>query len=222
MGRYPDRGFFRFRGRLEPLPLALLMATATISAESVLPTERLSTDRTDCGKLYTHTLGELFREYEKRLLGFIRRKSGLKTDAAEEIAQETWLEVHRCWQRFDPARASFATWLFMKAKDKISARLTRRQVKSHSIWKKDGELNETGLEVELPPDELLEHDELRAKVQAGIESLSQIEQQIAQEVCLNGGKIKETAEKLGLSMFAAERRIKRVYRRLAIFFRETG
>jgi RNA polymerase sigma-70 factor (ECF subfamily) len=54
--------------------------------------------------------GELVRRYEHRLLGVIRRFVD-RPDAAEDLAQETFLRVYQRLDQFDPSRR-FGPWLF--------------------------------------------------------------------------------------------------------------
>lgn len=54
--------------------------------------------------------GELVRRYERRLVGVIRRFVD-RPDAAEDLAQETFLRVYQRLDQFDPSRR-FGPWLF--------------------------------------------------------------------------------------------------------------
>jgi RNA polymerase sigma-70 factor (ECF subfamily) len=54
--------------------------------------------------------GELVQRYERRLLGVIRRFVD-RPEAAEDLAQETFLRVYQRLDQFDPSRR-FGPWLF--------------------------------------------------------------------------------------------------------------
>ncbi|GGF47263.1 RNA polymerase sigma factor [Azorhizobium oxalatiphilum] len=70
----------------------------------------------------------LFRHFAPRLKTFLMR-SGLSATAAEEIAQETMLNVWRKAAYFDPAKAGAATWIFTIARNlKIDALRRERPV----------------------------------------------------------------------------------------------
>lgn len=58
----------------------------------------------------------LFRHFAPRLKTFLTR-SGLPTNTAEELAQETMINVWRKASYFDPARAGVATWIFTIARN---------------------------------------------------------------------------------------------------------
>lgn len=55
-------------------------------------------------------LGELVRRHQGRVLKIAYRTLG-KWDLAEDVAQETFLRVHRAARRYKP-KAKFTTWLY--------------------------------------------------------------------------------------------------------------
>ena len=55
-------------------------------------------------------LGELARRHQKRILELAYRTLG-SWDLAEDVAQETFLRVHRAAKRYKPT-AKFTTWLY--------------------------------------------------------------------------------------------------------------
>ena len=57
---------------------------------------------------------ELLARHGPRLLAFLRRRTG-SDDAAEDVAQEVWVAVHRHLQRYDPRRP-FRAWLYAIAR----------------------------------------------------------------------------------------------------------
>jgi RNA polymerase sigma-70 factor (ECF subfamily) len=69
-------------------------------------------------------LGELYGRYERRLYGLGLKLLGDQS-LAEELVQETFLRVWRNASRFDPARASVATYIFTIAR-RIAIDLWRR------------------------------------------------------------------------------------------------
>ncbi len=59
----------------------------------------------------TATLDDLVRDHERRLYGFFRAR--VRDDsAADDLAQETWVEVLRHGETFDPERGTF--WTFTR------------------------------------------------------------------------------------------------------------
>ncbi len=56
-------------------------------------------------------LGDLIRQYQARLCGFFRARTR-NNAIADDLVQETWLEVMRHWKSFDPNKGSF--WTFTR------------------------------------------------------------------------------------------------------------
>lgn len=71
--------------------------------------------------------GELVRRYEHRLLAVIRRFVD-RPDAAEDLAQETFLRVYQRLDQFDPSRR-FGPWLFQ-----IGVNLTLDWLRRRRRW----------------------------------------------------------------------------------------
>ncbi len=71
----------------------------------------------------------LYDRYDRAVFGFIRRLLGAPhAAAAEDLHQETWLAVSRNAAAFDPARASFAAWVFAIARNKVFDHYRRQKV----------------------------------------------------------------------------------------------
>ena len=75
-----------------------------------------------------HAFARLYDRYDRPCFGFIRRTLAAHADAADDIHQETWLSVSRNAASFDPAKASFAAWLFAIARNKVWDHLRRQKV----------------------------------------------------------------------------------------------
>ena len=76
-----------------------------------------------------HAFARLYDRYDRAAFSLIRRLLGAgHADAAEDIHQETWIAVSRNAASFDPARASFATWLFTIARRKVWDHFRRQKV----------------------------------------------------------------------------------------------
>ncbi len=67
----------------------------------------------------------LYDRYAHRLLGLIVRILGIRGDA-EDVLQETFLQVWRTAGRFDPAKAPPDVWLLLLARSRALDRLRRR------------------------------------------------------------------------------------------------
>lgn len=51
-----------------------------------------------------------------------------QTQAAEDVVQETFLRAHKARQRFDPAKASFGTWLYQIALNYCRSHLRKKRL----------------------------------------------------------------------------------------------
>jgi RNA polymerase sigma-70 factor (ECF subfamily) len=61
--------------------------------------------------------GELFRRYERRVWGFLLRRTG-SPEQADDLFQETFLRLHRFRDTFQP-EGSFSHWLFQIARNVV-------------------------------------------------------------------------------------------------------
>lgn len=76
-----------------------------------------------------HAFARLYDRYDRACFHFIRRLlGGAHADAAEDLCQETWIAVSRNAASFDPAKASFAAWLFTIARHKTFDHFRRQRV----------------------------------------------------------------------------------------------
>ena len=73
--------------------------------------------------------GRLFRRYASRVLGFLVQRLG-RRDVAEEVLQEVFLEAWRGAGKFDPARASFQSWIFLLARSRALDRIRSSRSRS--------------------------------------------------------------------------------------------
>jgi RNA polymerase sigma factor (sigma-70 family) len=76
-----------------------------------------------------HAFARLYDRYDRACFQFIRRLLGAAhDDVAEDLHQETWIAVSKNAASFDPAKASFAAWLFTIARHKTFDHFRRQKV----------------------------------------------------------------------------------------------
>lgn len=76
-----------------------------------------------------HAFARLYDRYDRACFHLIRRLlGGAHADAAEDLCQETWIAVSKNGASFDPAKASFAAWLFTIARNKVFDHFRRQRV----------------------------------------------------------------------------------------------
>ncbi|HET9160216.1 MAG TPA: sigma-70 family RNA polymerase sigma factor, partial [Caulobacteraceae bacterium] len=76
-----------------------------------------------------HAFARLYDRYDRPCFRFVCRLLGAaQTQAAEDLHQETWIAVSRNAASFDPAKASFAAWLYTIARHKTFDHFRRQKV----------------------------------------------------------------------------------------------
>lgn len=124
----------------------------------------------------SEAFGTLLRRYEGELYGFLRRFTG-NAALAEDVFQDTFLQVHLSAGMFDPTR-NFRPWLFTVASNKARDALRKRKRKSAApLDASPASLETEGTYADLmpsdvpPPSEDLLNQEQRAAVQTIVDSL---------------------------------------------------
>ena len=121
----------------------------------------------------------LVRRHSRELFQFVLRFTGDST-AAEDVVQDSFLQVHHSAQSFDPARR-FKPWLFTiaanKARDSLRRRTRRREVPFDATIGGEGSgsggkfLDLLATDDAAAPEEELQADENRQLVRQIIESM---------------------------------------------------
>ncbi len=152
---------------------------------------------------------ELFRRYNKRIIGFcFQRLAGVPAarELAEDLAQETWIRVKRGIATFcEQETCRFSTWVFRIAKRVlISANRYRKADKRDPGTEivpldHDGE-DEQVMDRHAPTP--LEHalaEEFERRLRRAIEQLPEDERAVIRLRYVDGLTVKETAGTLGLT-----------------------
>jgi RNA polymerase sigma-70 factor (ECF subfamily) len=150
----------------------------------------------------------LFAHFAPRVKTFMLR-AGANAAQAEELAQETLLTVWRKADRFDPARATAAAWIFTVARNLRIDRLRRE-------WRDtagDGEIPEIADETEAP-DIRLSGDQRDARVRAAMTRLSAEQARVIELSFFQDMPHAEIARALGLPLGTVKSRIRLAMTRL--------
>lgn len=148
---------------------------------------------------------ELVTRHRGRIYGMIRQM--VKNDAdAWDLSQESFIKAWKALPRFE-AKAKFSTWLYRIAHNTVYDWLRRRRPES------GGELNDevfgedridpaslTTPSTDRRPDESLEGDELRDKIEAALEKLSPEHREAVVLKDAHGLAYKEIAEVMKCSI----------------------
>lgn len=137
-------------------------------------------------------LRTLYRRYGGELYGFARNALG-DPGLAEEVVQDAFTSVWRHADRFDPERASFRTWLYELARNRIVDLRRRSAVRPQLAEREhDGELAQL--------DESLEQAALRWQVGAALARLSPEHREVIRLAHFESLSLREIAAALGLPL----------------------
>jgi len=84
-----------------------------------------------------HAFGELVRQHQAALRGFLRRLTGGQQALADDLAQEAFLEAYRSLARFN-GESTFGTWLHGIAYNRF--RSARRRQRETVEWTDEAEM----------------------------------------------------------------------------------
>lgn len=166
--------------------------------------------------------GELVTRYEKKVYALTLRMCKNPDDAAE-AAQEAFLSA---WQglKFFRGEASFSTWLYRLASNACVDHLRREQRRQAASGPSlDDE--ETYIEAVSPadgPQELAERAELRAQIEAGLQSLTPEHREVLILRELHQLTYEEIARTLDLDSGTVRSRISRGRKQLRNFLLRLG
>ena len=167
----------------------------------------------DADLLRAHGAGDpqafarLYDRYDRACFQFIRRLLGTPHgDAAEDLHQETWIAVSRNAAAFDPARASFAAWLYAIARNKTFDHFRRQKLTVLATASDDA-----AMAVSDPgptPLEQVQSRELAEEIVAAVEALP-LEQRAAFVMFADGGlSLEEIAEVTQVTAETAKSRLR--------------
>lgn len=158
-----------------------------------------------------HAFARLYDRYDRACFQFIRRLLGVaQADAAEDLHQETWIAVSKNAAGYDPAKASFAAWLFTIARHRTFDHFRRRKVTILASGS-DAHLTEATMLIADPgqtPLDQVQSREQAAQIVAALEALP-LEQRGVFVMFADGGlSLDEIANATGVSVETAKSRLR--------------
>ncbi|WP_061217660.1 RNA polymerase sigma factor [Leptospira weilii] len=141
------------------------------------------------------------RNYEK-IYRFLLSK-GASKEEAEETCQETFIKVLNNWEKFDPSKGNETSWMLTIAKNQFLD-LIRKKGASEKR-----EVEDSHKVLEFISKKEIEYEEDKHQLDllnASVESLPHLEKTIIMLRFLEKYTIKETAEKLGISIRTVTRK----------------
>lgn len=143
---------------------------------------------------------ELFRDLAPRLRGFFRRAG--HTEDADELVQETMLRVWRSAARYDPSRASVASWVFTIARNLRIDRARRKRVQV---------VAEDPARVPDPdraPDEVAAAKQRAHAMQTAVEHLPEGQARVVRAVYFEHKTLKVVADELDIPLGTVKSRVR--------------
>jgi RNA polymerase sigma-70 factor (ECF subfamily) len=152
---------------------------------------------------------ELFRRFAPRVKGLLVRSLG--PTRAEEVAQDVMLRVWHNAPRYDPSRASPATWIFTIARNaRIDAirRVARAAPDPEDpMWVPAGEE---------PPDAAAARRATAERVRSALDELPANQLEVLDRAYLQGQSLSEVAEALSVPLGTVKSRVRLAMERLRL------
>ena len=158
-----------------------------------------------------------------RLLAFLRKATG-DAFAAEDLMQQTLLQMHRARGSFIPG-APVMPWSYAIARRLMTDRARRRRVERRLFSSASPDDERTMVEPTATTpaaDDLLHARRLARLVQQRIDALPELQRTAYQLLQQEGLSLKGAAERLGTSVTAVKLRAHRAYAALRTVVREVG
>lgn len=166
---------------------------------------------------------ELYEAVAPRLLRFLR-KATRDAATAEDLTQETLLQMHRARGAFIPG-APVMPWAFAIARRLMIDGARRRRLELRLFTHASADGNQVTYEpaaATASPDDLLQARRVLRRIQQRLDALPQAQRVAYHLVKQEGLSLRKAAEVLGTSVTAVKLRTHRVYVALRGAFREEG
>lgn len=166
--------------------------------------------------------GRLVRRYERELYGYLRRYVG-DDDLAEDVFQNTFVQVFLKIQQYEPGRAA-RPWIYAiatnQAIDALRRKARRADQRGDSVVAPDEDGEPRPLFELLPatgasPTDLAEQDEERLRVRAAVDRLPELLKQVILLAYFQGMKYRDAAEVLGIPVGTVKSRLHAAVTKLA-------
>lgn len=154
-----------------------------------------------------HAFARIYDRHDQACFRFIRRMLGpAHAGAAEDLHQETWLAISRHAGGFDPARSSFAGWLFTIARRKVWDHFRRQKVAVLAAAQADAAIDVP--DPDPTPLERVEAREVAERLVAVLEQLPLEQRGAFLMFTLGGLSLEEIAHSTGVSAETAKSRLR--------------
>ena len=150
----------------------------------------------------------LFEFFAPRLKSFMHRQ-GTDPDMAEEIVQETMVNVWRKARQFDPAKASVSTWVFTIARN-LRIDLLRKTNRPAP------DMNDPALvpDPEPRPHDVISREQEASRLRAAVANLPLEQQEVLRLAFFEEKAHPEVAQELGIPLGTVKSRIRLAFQRI--------
>ena len=147
---------------------------------------------------------EFYEEHAHELYGFVFRLVRGDPQTAADVFQDTWLDAISHIGQFDPKRGELHSWLFGIARRRVALHWRQRLARSGAARAAGGEIPIEVLDGAVVPDDVIEHLEQAAVVQASLLALSPERRQVLVEKYVEELSVAQIAARTGKSPKAVE------------------
>ena len=147
---------------------------------------------------------EFYDEHARDLYGFVFRLVRADPQTAADVFQDTWLDAISHIEQFDPQRGELQSWLFGIARRRVALHWRKRLTRSGTAIAAGGEMPTEVLDGAVVPDDVMEHLEQAAVVQASLLALPPERRQVLVEKYVDELSVAQIAARTGKSPKAVE------------------
>jgi len=137
---------------------------------------------------------QIYCEYYLRLVKYVRKKISSMQDA-EDIVQDTFAALYRNFDRFDPAKASVSTWVFVAVNNRLKNYYRDRK----SAVSLDDADNPIDIADENLIEQAIEFEETRKMLLEAIGRLNEKEQKIVRDTYFAKKASADIGAEMGMS-----------------------
>lgn len=147
---------------------------------------------------------EFYEMHVRELYGFVFRLVRNDPQSAADVFQDTWIDAISHIGQFDPERGELRSWLFGIARRRVAQHWRRRLARSGTATTARAEIPVEVLAGAVVPDDVIEHLEQAAVVQASLLALPPERRQVLVEKYVEEHSVAQIAARTGKSLKAVE------------------
>ena len=142
---------------------------------------------------------EFYEEHVRELYGFVFRLVRGDPQAAADVFQDTWLDAISRIGQFDPQRGELRSWLFGIARRRVALHWRKRLARGGTAATASAEIPIEDLDGAVVPDDVIEHLEQAAVVQASLLALPPERRQVLVDKYVEELSVAQIAARTGKS-----------------------